>query len=379
MSDPKESQGTDFFVEKGVENGKPVESEHAKELDAKRAKVAAREGQAETPTPQPSPKVERPSTPTSEYIKVRLSTLGKLSAPKELHIRNYTVQDALDLSMASIDDFLEALLKILNAMLWEEDFRVEDMHENELEELMLTVYANFWSKTLTTIYPHTEDELKELEATNPELMKKVREGSEVLRVEVPIPSVQTKTIDEAFKEPITIEIDDKKTQFVLPRISHVLNAKAYIEERFAREEKEFSQIKADLEENDRIRSANLPVEMALKPIDLEELEQYNEYLTLRQAEFIRATECQVLVSHDDQVFETFEERMENFGKIDLRFWKVYNKLASEYGSFGVQGEVEVTSPISKEKVTRRFSFPYMDFVPTVELQDDSGFTVSFGD
>ena len=98
---------------------------------------------------------------SSQYIKIKLDSLGRLDAPPILHVKNYTMEDALELSLASEEDSLEATVLVLNRMI-KEDFDVSLLQENELKQILLTVYANFWSNELKDFpYPLIKEDYKD--------------------------------------------------------------------------------------------------------------------------------------------------------------------------------------------------------------------------
>lgn len=317
----------------------------------------------ETKTVEQPKKKEKIPT---DYLKIKLSTLGKLNAPLALHVKDYSGEDALNLSLMNEDNVLDVITRVADNIIYE-GIDSDYLHEQELQEIMLHVYYNFWGSAITDYpYPYTEEELAEV---GEERRKNIEAGKERPRVDVPIKKINTNAIPEEFKEPFTLEDKaGKKVTFTLSRLGHIKKAQKYVEEKFVAEEKEFGHIKQLIEE----KSA----EEVLKEIPYDEIKRYNSYLEKRSIEFAKAQQAQVIKKIGSKKYESLEEQLKAYNEIGLHTWRMYSDFVKSL-NFGVDPEVEVKSPLTGQTVTRRFLFRFMDFIPSVESQEPSGYTVSY--
>lgn len=319
--------------------------------------------------------------PPNNYLPIKLSSLGKLSAPKKIHVRNYTGSDARELSLSDEDNILETLLRILRGMIWE-DVNPEDLHEKELEEIMMNIYVNFWSSSFVDYpYPYKQEELESLST---EKRKRIENKDEIPRITIPFSLINTETINEEFKEPINPKIKKKNNligsntvSFILPRVGHVINAKVITQDKFSDQEEKFASLKRDIEYNSEVdeKNSNAP----RRKVDNQQYDEYVKYLKNRVAYFNLLTQCQMLHSFNGKKLTTIDDQLEAYQQVDLLYWSVFNDIIDKYAKFGVQESIEVTSPLTGEKVLRRFQFRLLDYIPTLDQEDVSDYDVVFGE
>ena len=273
------------------------------------------------------------------------------------------MDDALELSLVDESTVLETTIHILDKMIYE-SFDPIFLHLEELKEILLTIYNNFWGSTINEFpYPY-EDE--ELEGTiDKDLKKRIVSGKYNPTVNVPIKAIKTTPINDKFKEPIKIKIDDKEVHFRLPRVKDVLEAKKYIEKKYLSQEKKFSDIKQQIEEGEKIE----------KEVE----DSFNDYEKQRGFDLIRIVQAQVLVKVFGKKLNTINEKIKYRNKVGVAFWKAYNKVSEDYSTFGINPEIKIKSPLNGKLVTRRFQFRYLDFLRALDIQNDNAYTVSFGE
>ena len=92
------------------------------------------------------------------YIEVALSTKGRVGAPAIVHVRNFTVGELLELSLATDTDLPRRLIAALNKAIYE-DTDVANWHESEIEELLIYIYAELYKSTLDSVeFPLLEED-----------------------------------------------------------------------------------------------------------------------------------------------------------------------------------------------------------------------------
>lgn len=307
----------------------------------------------------------------SEYIPIKLSSLGKLDAPEVLHVRDYSGEDVLILATSNSEQFLPRLIEVLNNVTYE-GFDCAYLHEAELEEIMLNILSNFWSSKISDYpYPYTNEEY---DSMDDERKERVSKGLENLVIDIPINNLKTTPLDSKFEEPITIKDNDGHlVAFRLPRIQDVFAAREYMEKVYAEQYQKYNYI-----ENIYRIDNSAERERKLSEIDTSILREYEEFTNKRMVTFIKAKQASLLMRHGSKTLSILDEKVKEYPTISTRFWRQFDKFVADNLQFGVQHDVEMISPITKKKVTRRCYFRPVDYVPSHELPDDREYSFVFG-
>lgn len=309
-------------------------------------------------------KEQRLDSVPNRYIPVQFCSLGKLSAPEKLHFRNYTLEEAAELSAMREENYLEKLITTLNNMVWE-DFDCANLHEEELKEVMLNIRYNFWGKSLDNVPYYINENLESPE----ELNRKDNIGFAKLSLEEVAQKVRNLT--EEFREPVKIQTPDGSVvRFRLPRVTDDILAKKYVDNLFKEEEKKFANIRLQLRTSDNIDLNSV-----------ENPEQFLEYLNLveqKESMFFKARAVQRIVGFDDQPLSKIEAQLEASKDIDLTVWNDLYGVDQQI-DFGVDAELSFYDEQTQETKIRRFQFRPLVFVPDMESRNDSRNVVSFGD
>ena len=73
--------------------------------------------------------VEQREDIPSYYVKINLSTEGKVGAPKEFHIKNFSTRDIMELALTEEKDIPEKLLHILQSLIYEKNLMQTFMNQ----------------------------------------------------------------------------------------------------------------------------------------------------------------------------------------------------------------------------------------------------------
>jgi len=323
-------------------------------------------------------RVEKNLTIPPEYKKFTLSSNGKLSAPIQLHFKDYNFDDALKLGMTEDEEILSNLIQVLNKCVFE-DFDCADLHEKELEEILLNMFFNFWGKVIEKQYPYEQEELDSIKKKMPEKYNSIISGKLNPTVELTSKDLADFSyLPDNFREPICIkdDITGSTYKFLFPRLKHLLIAKEHSDQKFFQDQLKFTKLEDALKYNQRIEDEGLT--LTPKEVDQELFLEYKKMAQEKINDFLMVKQALLIAGMNSKVCNTLGERMEVYPKIGLHVWQIFNKIVEEY-KFGVKQDIQVISPITGEKVTRTFQFQHMDFLPSNELQHNDGYTVSFGD
>lgn len=326
--------------------------------------VFVRDIEKATQDPKPSQSEPRLEAVPNRYIPVQFCTLGKLSAPEKLHFRNYTLEEAAELSAMREENYLEKLITTLNNMVWE-DFDCANLHEEELKEVMLNIRYNFWGQSLDNVPYYINEDLEEPE----ELNRKDNIGFATLSLQEVAQKVRNLTSE--FREPIKVETPEGSVvRFRLPRVTDDLLAKKYVDSVFSDEEKKFANIRLQLRTSDNIDLNNV-----------ENPDQFLEYLNLvekKESLFFKARAVQRIIGLDDKELTSIDEQFAAAKEIDLTVWNDLYGVDQQI-DFGVNSEISFYDEQTQQTKTRRFQFRPLVFVPDMESRNDSRNAVSFGD
>ena len=309
----------------------------------------------------------------AESITIKLSTGGKLSAPPSLKVTDYTMEDVLKLSGTTNDDIFKNLIEIVQAIL-QDNFDARNFHENEFEEVLLSVYGNFWNRLITEYpYPWTEKEINDLveqEIITSERAEKIISGKEIPRVDIVIPNIELNEIPESFAEPIVIQHNNLKIGLRLPRIGDYLLTEDYLIKKYAIKNKQFADIKLAVRQE------------KTEKVDPERMMKYMKFEKEYAIDFLRVKQSLLILFVEKEgvrtLLTTIEEKVAIYKKINKKFWDIFTRELEKI-KFGINHDVKMISPFTKESVTRRCLFQVMDLIPTNDVYDDTGYTLSFGD
>lgn len=321
------------------------------------------EKQAKAATKAAAEEVKSASPPIG-YIPVRFASEGKLSSPEVLHFRNYHMEEAAELARVRDDQFDRAMVKILNRLVWE-DFDCRNLHEEEVVEVMLSLYANFWSPQMEG-FPYMLD---------PDLPEGDRyEAANRGRAKLNLTELDSVSLPEKFKEPIVVKTKEgAEYHFNLLRIGDRLDVQDSVDEEYRKREEPYKRVRLQLLNNPRMKAEDVknPQEFIDYLALLEEKDiTYRSYLRYAQL-------CGYRSNGEYTDLNSLAEKKEIGAQIDLTIWASFIK-AQENLDFGIQRDIEFYSQELGETITRRFYFRGADFVPNMDVENDSGNVVSFG-
>lgn len=336
-------------------------------LNAKKATEAQQQEKATV--------ISKPTSIPPGYHEITLSSCGRLSTPLKIHVRDYYNADVLRISQSQDNVFKEILNFLVDGIY--EDVNPYMLHEKELEEIMLNIYGAFWDPIIKGYYYPSmltdEQELEELKAfndshnlTGTENEKKFlgQISQDFLYVDIDIRKIDIKPISLEFKEPIvcTSEKDGITLYLRLPRVGDILDATNYVDKVYAIQDQIFKS-KGEI-------GPTHP-----------DYDEYVKYATDRSMDIGIAVVAKCLLKMNDEIIDgNLERQMNVYKSIPRTFWSYcWSEVKKHQDSFGANPEVEVISPITKQKVKRRCQFQLVDLIPSGEVPESSGYACRYGD
>ena len=303
---------------------------------------------------------------------VRFCTGGRLSAPPVLHFHDYTMRASQAIAeLPNTTDHLGLVIDILNSMVVE-DFDCGLLHLEEAKEVLLNVHVKWWGPNLQGYRYLLDDTISDRE--------KLFAKENISTADIPIANIgkRIKPLDSDIKEPINITVNGVTVKFIYPRIRNSVIVSNLLKKEFADEEQKFFKIAQTVKWNENQTDPD-----KRKPISLEDSEAYRDYLSRKAEKDILYTRAQLICGVNDEVFSTFEDRVqamsENFG-ISIKHWILFNDFLSNKGNFGIQDKVEFYSDILGKNIERSFPFRTYNLIPNVSVESvrTEQSSVSFG-
>lgn len=95
------------------------------------------------------------------YVRINMSTKGKYGAPAVLHIRNFSVEEALELGSISQEELPIKVTSLLQRIILEPEVKIDSFYEQEVAELCIHFYTAFYSNKLKEVPYEVTDKDKE--------------------------------------------------------------------------------------------------------------------------------------------------------------------------------------------------------------------------
>ncbi len=306
------------------------------------------------------------------HIFIDLKSKGRLSMPERIHVRNFNTEESLEIGshLTSLEE-KKATIKLLNNII-HEDVDASEFTDDEIIEIMLTIYANYYGSVLVDYsYPINDEEMVILEERNDAQYKLVQKG-ESLKVDIKISDIDFKAISDEFQEPITLTDESGvKISFRHPRIKDDIAIQEYINKKFEKEDEEFMEIEMLLQEEHKTKKINKHVTK----------KQRHDYMFVQRNKALSMAKSLMglcIVKYEGDDLKTLGEKLNIVKKVDISIWEEFQKVLDKFCNFGAQPNVKVKSPITGNSVERRFSFRPLDILQDTKLQGNKKYIVEFG-
>lgn len=332
------------------------------------------------------------------YIEVKLSTKGLIGAPKVFHIRNFSAEDLMNLSLADKEDVPMKLLKTLGELIWEKEINIGTFHEKEVVELLLLLYEVFY----TEVFPNqkwvpTDEDWEFLEQqcggkdTDDFRARKRALDTEQWKPTFDInikEDISFFEIDPNIKTNVKIERDysGKKFSvvFSLPKFGDFLILKKFVDIVYRDKDKQFARIaemiKFRKESEDRLaKGENINIS-TIPNVPKAEYDKYKEYESEKTLFVVTASKALYLKEFNGEDLEgvPLEKKIElaKDPRLDYSTFKLVEDHIKKL-EFGYKEDITVHDPIMNKVVTRKYTFQLVDLLTAIRDSGTSKTTVSF--
>ena len=313
-------------------------------------------------------KVETAKGIPTGYIPVSFCSKNVMG-PEVLHFRNYSMGELLELASSNEENQMNILVnRVLNSMCYEK-FDCSKLHMENIKEIVLSIYLNFWNSKLLQRPYYIDTDIDDYD-----------KDENIGYTDIEIKKINIKDIDPKFRNPFSIvdSATKKKVKFCLPTVEQMFVADKAINEKYANEEQRFALIRSRLTTKKALLEKNLLEQADSIQVSVDEENSLNDLEQRKAKDYLRFLQCQLLVSIDNDELKTIEEKMLAFDtNVDATTWIRYTEIVKKYADFGV--DELYTFSIDEKVITRRFSFRFLEFIPSMDQRTDTGYSVRFDD
>lgn len=325
------------------------------------------------------------------YLRMELSTMGRMGAPSVFHVRNFDTREIVELSITATSELPIKLSSILDSLIYEDDFTVADFHENEVVELLVKIFAIFYEHNIDVDFPWNEEDIKYLqEEGKVDLIESLQTGTWKPKANLNLAKLKFYNPEnKKIKLKKVVDLTSKKTgfnvRFSYPRYGDAIVVKKYLETSFKAKDPDIQDILKRLEVRKRLyddaEKNGTEVNTHMLPfVSKEEIDRYTAYETdkaLFAVDLVRALHLEGF-DGKDLSNASLKEKIEYITdpRINHNITRVIEKEFEEM-LFGIDPNIKVTNPITKKPCTRRFLFRIMDILQAIREYETDEYDVRY--
>lgn len=326
------------------------------------------------------------------YIEVRLSTKGMYGAPEVFHIRNFTTEEVMQLSLVEKENLPVAMAKLLQDVIMEpqDQVNVLEFHEMEASELALFIKKTYYETKIKDVNWQVTDEDKKfarevLYANDDDALNKwelgVRNGKRKYQFDIDLDKVEYWPAPE---KPVTgLRVKDPvsklECKFTWPRFGDTVVLKKALDNEFKEKDKRYEQdyaIYKRRQEAERSAARGEIVDLSKVPmLPKSQMEEIRKYETEKTLFLITMTKGLHLAEIDGK--DVSELPLAERAKLaaDSRIsYTLYQKVSEIFNDMkvGPKKNIKVTDPVTGKEVDYEYPFRVYDILATIGSHDDDG-------
>lgn len=328
------------------------------------------------------------------YQRIVMSTNGKYGAPAVLHIRNFSVEEALELGSIAQEELPIKITKLLQKIILEKDVNIEKFYEQEVSELCIHFYAAFYSNKLKDVKYTITDADKEWmkkevfqgkdSAEYQNWLRGIDTGKINPTYEIDLNKVQYYKVPEDAKKFIKYKNKDFTCVFQYPRFGDTALLQKAVKEKFRTQDKQFGPLyeiykrKQDAEarlrrgENVAIDSIPYLEEDDMQAVRAYELEKTSYIISMMKGLYLvefngediseKPLSERVEIAKDPRIdFSTYQTVSDNFNKLQI----------------GPVPKVKIVNPITNMVQEVDHPFRYLELLTSIRNYRSDNASIEF--
>ena len=331
------------------------------------------------------------------YIKIELSTKGKVGAPAVFHMRNFTTEDLMDLALTDEQEIPIQVVKKMQEIIWEpeEVCDVKKFHEKEVTEALFILYKTFYSSMLPEVDWELTDEDKEYLAEKnggkesleyKQKLAAYESGEWKEKWTINLDNIKTYDIPDKFKTVAHIEkkVSKFNYDYSLPKYGDVLILRQFIDTIYKEKDKKFATTKENIIRKHQLdqdfRAGKIGYNGSKIYIPENELKEFNEY---EREKTVFATKCLKAlhlekVNGEDVSNLSLQKRLEIIEGPE--FDHASFRQASEGLNnlkFGLIEDIDGFDPILRKQVKVHYTFRVPTLLQAIRDNDSDQTVITF--
>lgn len=326
------------------------------------------------------------------FIEVRLSTKGMYGAPEVFHIRNFTTEEVMKLSLVEKENLPVAMARLLQDVIMEpqDQVNVLEFHEMEASELVLFIKKTYYESKIKDVAWTVTKEDKQfardvLYANDDDALNKwelgIRNGQRKYTFDIDLDKVEYWPAPEKPMHGIRVKDPASKVEclFTWPRFGDTVVLKRALDNEFKEKDKKYEHdyaIYKRRQEAERAAARGEIVDLSKVPmLPKSQMDDIREYETEKTLFLITMTKGLHLAMIDGQ--DVHDKPLAERAKLaaDNRIsYTLYQKVSEIFNDMkvGPKKQIKVVDPVTGKEVDYEYPFRVYDILATIGSHDDDG-------
>lgn len=306
------------------------------------------------------------------YITIELSEKGRLRcAPAKFHMRNFTTEGMIDLSMVQPEELPIKLADCLDDLIYEKDVSIRDFNEKEVIETLVILYRTFYSDKLEGLeYTPTEEDWDWVAEQNggresDEFRRAQRNlQGKPLKFTIDLNKVDFDEVPEDFHPVIKVtKANGTKYKFGVPKYGDAITIAEYTKKKWEQKDRQFEQIAKILKFREdseaRWRNGENINLRAVPDVPQKDKDAYFEYNREKSKDMMRCFKAIHLleIKGVDVSEMSLDKKFEYADDPELdhvTFQGVLDFFQNQ--KFGINNEVKITNPLTG--LPGKYNYPF---------------------
>lgn len=307
------------------------------------------------------------------YITIELSTKGKCYAPPIFHMKNFSTESIVDLTLTQEDEVAIRVAEMLDDLILEPGISVKDFNEKEVIETLVRLYRVFYTPKMENITYELTDKDWEFIAEQEGGMdsdgyRNRKRDYDTKRwkptFSIDLNKVHIFDIDDDFKKSARIKKPNGFTcKYELPKYGDSIFAAEYVKNRWRLKDKQYENIgrmlKFKQDSEQRWRNGENINLSSIPQVSAEDEKKYYEYAREKSKDVMKTLKVLHLTEFNgmDLTGMTLEEKFQFADDPQLDF-PTFNKIMTKFDELpvGVDPNVDIVNPVTG--VSEKYNFPF---------------------
>lgn len=328
------------------------------------------------------------------YQRIFMSTRGKYGAPEVFHVRNFTVEEALELGSIAPEELPIKVTDLLQKIILEKDVDVKRFYEPEVAEFMIHFYQSFYGNILKEQKYEVTDKDKEWMKNNVyggketseylNWIRGIENGQVKLHYDIDLRYIKFYSLPEKPTSKIKYKNGNFTCVFQYPRFGDTALLQRAIKEKFRAQDRQFGPLyetyKRKQDAEARLRKGENVAIDSIPYLDQDDMEAVKGYELEKTSYIISMMKGLYLVelNGEDVSEKDLSERVE-IAKDPRIDFSTYQTVAENFNKLkiGPIPEIEITNPVSGELTKVDHPFRSLELLAAIKDYKPDNASIEF--